>query len=610
VSAVRWIALPLALMAAVLTGTARASAPTSPALERAATLLGHLEREDLAHGVAGVQQGAAAPWVRPLGLARLPDTRATTATRYRIGSISKTMTAVMVMQLAEEGRLALDTPVARWFPTLPAADRVTVEMLLRHRGGYGALEQLPAFQTQWVFTPRSTDEMLATIARLPRAFEPDARAAYSNAGYLLLAFIVERAGGEPYGRALERRIVRRAGLADTVFEAAAPTARDALSFEWRDAPDGGPPGVEGRWALLPPSELSIPHGAGGVVSTAADLIGFMRALFDGRLVGAASLARMREVREGFGLGLYRVAGPGPEAWGHEGRIDAFGSMLLHAPAQGDTPATTLVWLGNGHRLSRDGVVLALRRAVFEPATPLPDYRPRPVRVRFEAEHVPRGGEPPATRLSLRGNVAPLSWFRDTPMQRDGADPSGTRWTATLTLTLRDGLPAEYKLLAGDGGWERGHNRVLPVPASAPELRVRDVFDHDAARLALRDSVLAADARFFDAFNARDADALAPLISEGLEFLHDRGGRSDKAQNLAMLRANFARLAVTERRLLAGSEVQPLGDFGAAHLGRHRFCSRPADAPPERAECEVYRFTHVWQRTPQGLQLLRVLSLDH
>jgi CubicO group peptidase (beta-lactamase class C family) len=587
-------------------GPAAADGATAP-LARAATLLAHLEREDLVHGNAAVQVGAHPALTRPVGLARLPGVRASTDTRYRIGSISKTMTAVIVMQLAEEGRLRLDDTIATWFPELPAADRVTVEMLLRHRGGYGALEALPAFQTQWVFTPRSTEEMLRTIARLPRAFEPDRRAEYSNAGYLLLAFLVERAGGEPYGAALQRRVVQRAGLRHTLFEPAAPGATDALSFEWRDEPAGA---AEGRWVALPPSELSIPHGAGGVVSTAQDLIAFMRALFEGRLVAPASLARMREVREGFGLGLYRVPGPGPEAWGHEGRIDAFGSMLLHAPATATSPAATIAWLGNAHRLPRDEVVQALRRAVFEPGWPLPDYRPRALKVQFDAEFVPAAGEPPATRLSLRGNAAPLSWFRDTPMQRDPADPSGTRWTATLTLTVREGLPAEYKLLAGDEGWERGANRRLPEAAGATALHVRSVYGHDAERLALRDAVLAADARLFGAFNARDLPAMAPLFGDRLEFFHDRHGLTDKASNLEQLRANFQRPAITERVLLGGSEVQPLGSFGAAHIGRHRFCSRPAGAPPERAECQVHRFTHLWQRTATGLELLRVVSLDH
>ncbi len=602
----RWQAFALAVCLQAVMSMA-AAAPTQTPLERAATLLSSLEREDLAHGGAGVQLGEQVPWVRSVGLARLPATRAVQATRYRIGSISKTFTAVLVMQLAEEGRLRLDEPIARWFPRLPAADRVTVEMLLRHRGGYGALDDLPAYRTQWVYSPRSTDELLTTIAGLPRAFEPDRRAAYSNAGYLLLAFIVERAGGEPYGSALQRRIVQRARLQDTAFEPAMPAAQDALSFQWRDEPTGA---AEGSWVAMPPSELSIPHGAGGVLSTPQDLMRFMRALFDGLLVTPATLQRMREVRDGFGLGLYRVPGPGPESWGHEGRIDAFGSMLLHAPATANTPAVTLVWLGNAHRLSRDDVVRALRRAVFEPDTPLPDFRPRPLQVQFDAEVLPQCGEPPAARLSLRGNAAPLSWFGDTPMQRDPSDMSGTRWTATLTLTVRDGLPAEYKLLVGKEGWERGANRRLPDTTEQAALRVRDVYDHDAERLALRDAVLAADTRFFAAFNAREVATLATMFSDRLEFFHDRGGFSDKAQSLEQLQANFARPAITERQLLSGSEVQPLGDFGAAHLGRHRFCSRSAEAPPERTECQVYRFTHVWQHTPSGLQLLRVLSLDH
>jgi D-alanyl-D-alanine carboxypeptidase len=593
----------LVAVLAVLAGNGPAHADPA-ALARAERLLAAIEREGLAHGGAAVQMGAGALWQRPLGLARqMPDSAdmpARTDTRYRIGSITKTMTAVMVMQLVEAGALRLEDPIARWFPTLPEAQRVTVEMLLRHRGGYGALESLPAFQTQWVFTPRSRDELVATIARLPRAFAPGERAVYSNAGYLLLAFIVEMAGGRPYPEALQQRIVQPLGLRHTAFDTGQPQPHDAMSYRWQDDESGAT--HEGRWVPLAASHLSVPHGAGGVVSTPGDLVLFMRGLFNGRLVKPATLARMQGLQDRFGLGLYRLPGPGPEAWGHEGQIDAFGSLLLHLP----TTNTTLAWTGNAHRLPRDDITAALRRALFEPAAPVPTFAEREVPVHFRLEHVPRGGEAPPLQMTLRGNVPPLSWYRGVALQREPGDTTGRSWHAPLTLRLRDGMAAEYKYLEGDTGWERTPNRRLDGPNPAP----RDVFDHDAARLALRDEVLGADARFFEAFHARNVDGMAAIFHERLEFFHDRNGLTHLQQTLEAFRGVAASGQRVTRTLLPGSEVQPLGDFGAAHLGRHRFCSRPESAPPEAAGCSVYRFQHIWQRRPAGWQLLRVLSLDH
>jgi CubicO group peptidase (beta-lactamase class C family) len=541
-----------------------------------------------------VQQGDAPPLLRSAGAARLEPTAqpAGPQTRYRIGSISKTMTAVMVLQLAEEGRLALDAPVARWFPTLPDAGRMTVAHLLAHRGGLGRIEATPAFDEQWVFEPRGEADLLAAIAAQPRRFEPGSAAEYSNAGYLLLSFIVEKAGGKPYAQALAERIARPLGLVHTRFDPKVRVQPDeARSYHWDS----------GRWVAARAAEPSVPQGAGGVVSTPRDLVVFMRALFKGRLLPPAALQRMQTVQDGFGLGLNPYRGPGGTAWGHYGAIDAFGSFAAYLPEHD----TAVAWCGNAHQLLRDAVVQTLRRAVFEPTATLPSYAPRPVTVDFELDLAqPPNHARPAT-VGLRGNAAPLTWQHNLPLVHDAASGS---WKARVTLTLRDGLPLEYKYLRGDDGWERTGNRELHAAGSAPVV-VQDVFNHDAERLALRREILAADHALFDAFNRGEMGPIERAFSERLEFFHDRTGLTDYAHNMRQLRSTLAQPTRPRRERVGGEqEVFALGGFGALHVGAHRFCRRERASAPER--CETYRFSHVWEKGAAGWQLLRVISFDH
>ena len=121
-------------------------------------------------------------------------------------------------------------------------------------------------------------------------------------------------------------------------------------------------------------------------------------------------------------------------------------------------------------------------------------------------------------------------------------------------------------------------------------------------------MLAADARLFGAFNQRDLAGLRRGFSERLEFFHDRNGLAGHAETMAAFESNFSRPRRVRRELVPGTtEVFPLGRFGALHNGSHRFCSGVEGAEPE---CGAYRFSHVWERSPDGWKLLRVISIDH
>ena len=130
---------------------------------------------------------------------------------------------------------------------------------------------------------------------------------------------------------------------------------------------------------------------------------------------------------------------------------------------------------------------------------------------------------------------------------------------------------------------------------------------DRARLAAE--IAAADARLFGGLNARDIGPLKEGFSRRLEFYHDRSGVTGYDENIATFEKNFAAPNRIRREALPDTyEVFPSGPDHAMHIGKHRFCNKPAGSESEG--CSVYRFSMVWAREDGAWKLLRVLSYDH
>src|SRR4028119_236080 len=138
---------------------------------------------------------------------------AITATRYRTGSLTKTFTAVMILQFVEEGKLKLSDTLDKFFPQIPNAGKITIAHMLTHRSGIDFGKE-PDFRS-WSRNPRTKDEILAFIARGKPDFEPGEKRSYSNAAYVLLGYVVEKLAGKPYQDALKKRITGKLGLKDT-----------------------------------------------------------------------------------------------------------------------------------------------------------------------------------------------------------------------------------------------------------------------------------------------------------------------------------------------------------------------------------------------------------
>jgi D-alanyl-D-alanine carboxypeptidase len=244
------------------------------------------------------------------------------ASRYRIGSITKMFTAAMIFQLVEENKLKLTDTLDKFFPQIPNAQKITIAQMLGHRSGIIDLTDTGDFRS-WKTQPKTKDEIVAIIAKGKAVFEPGEKAEYSNSNYLLLGYIVEKAGGKSYQEALKQRITSKIGLKDTYLgEGYADAGKnEGLSYNF-----------VGDWKQEAETHLSIPGGAGAIISTPNDLTRFIQALFDGKIVPKESLDQMKpKDKYGLGINLYPLGGK--TFYGHGGGIDGFRSLLVYLPEE-------------------------------------------------------------------------------------------------------------------------------------------------------------------------------------------------------------------------------------------------------------------------------------
>ena len=317
--------------------TPRASrAPTDPtALQK--QLDGVVEAG--APGVVGLIRTGERTWQGASGLGDLRANRpARAGDRFRIGSVTKSFLATVVLQLVGEGRLSLDDNLERWLPGLvPGGERITVRQLLNHTSGlYNYTDDLPEPPRR--FRPR---ELVAIATGHKPLFAPGTEFSYSNTNYILAGLLVERATGQPLADQLEQRIFQPLGLDDTEL----PTTQRALAgphVRGYAPPDKDWQVSNGPARLVDVTEMdtSWAWAAGAMVSTTADLARFYQALLGGQLLPPEQLKQMRTTvdasqvghgtRYGLGLEVLRP-GCGVELWGHGGSLEGYGTTAFSTP---------------------------------------------------------------------------------------------------------------------------------------------------------------------------------------------------------------------------------------------------------------------------------------
>ncbi|WP_187776251.1 serine hydrolase domain-containing protein [Antrihabitans cavernicola] len=267
--------------------------------------------------------------------------------QVRIGSVTKSFTAALVLSLVRDGRVDLDAPAERYVPELVSAGSEpapTVRQVLQHTSGLPECTTSRAImQSGSGGTEQFTPERILQIAmQSPRQFRPGEQMKYTNTNYIVAGLIASRVSGVPVSRLLQQRIAEPLGLRNTYLPE--PGERMIRGPH----PTGywiGPDGVD---TALSDTETSAMGAAGGIVSTPDDLIAFFDALRDGTVLDAATSAQLHSAvpmggRPGltYGLGLMHATfGCGVQFWGHAGDVPGY-TALAGSTSDGRGVALTI-----------------------------------------------------------------------------------------------------------------------------------------------------------------------------------------------------------------------------------------------------------------------------
>jgi CubicO group peptidase (beta-lactamase class C family) len=314
-----------------------------------------------------IRQNGELLYSRAIGYSAISPTNkipATTQTRYRIGSISKVFTSVIIFQLIEEGKLTLATPLAKFFPELPNASKITIAEMLNHSSGLHNFTDDSTYVALMI-KPTTHVEMLLKFRNQKSDFEPGTKNAYSNTNFVLLGYIAEKLDKKPYAEILKTRITNKIGLRDTYYGGKInPANQEAQSYYWDD-----------KWKQATETDMSVPGGAGALVSTPADLTKFMDALFAGKLISDSSLVHMTTQKGGFGMDLIAIPFYGKTGYGHNGGIDGF---LSHA-SYFSNGKIAVSYTTNGSNLNLNDVLIAMLSMAFNQPYTIPDFKIVPLK---------------------------------------------------------------------------------------------------------------------------------------------------------------------------------------------------------------------------------------
>ncbi|MBV8388183.1 MAG: beta-lactamase family protein [Mucilaginibacter sp.] len=334
--------------------------------KRLDSLFDVLSKKNPAMGSVAISQNGKIVYRKVIGNAMMNEhdiIPANEKTEYRIGSITKMFTAAMVFQLIEEHKLSLSDTLAKFFPSLPNAHRITIEYMLRHRSG------LPNFTNNsnthfddWKDTPKTHEELMVMISAQKPDFEPNAKADYNNSNYLILGYIIEKVTKKPYRELLNERIIKKIDLKNTHYGTNGSTyvGNECASYKYFDY----------KWIKdKKPVYLDDFGGAGAIISTPPDMLKFINALFAYKLVSKQSLDQMKTIVDDYGMGMFPYGSEKHPGFGHNGKTEGFASSISYYPAD----KLAIAYCTNGEVYSKNYILDAVRAICFNEPYSIPTF---------------------------------------------------------------------------------------------------------------------------------------------------------------------------------------------------------------------------------------------
>ena len=363
---------------------------------------------------------------------RIPNTP---DTKFSIGSITKSFTSVLIMQLREQGKLKLEDSVCLYITRCPDTWKpVNLHHLLTHTSGIPSYTSIGAWAQKRTM-PHTTDQVMDYVRDLPLQWTPGERYAYNNSGYFLLGMVIEKVTGRKYEEALKALILTPLGLTDTGYNWPGPIIPKRAA------------GYAGRGEAVrnaAPIDMQHPFAAGAIYSTAADMLKWEQALYGETLLPEAAKTLMwTPVLQNYGYG-WDIEASSPQTFGHArvghtGGGYGFGAVLTRVPE----PRLTVIVLGNTESAPESAIVNGILAIYYGQPYTIP---PPPLVLEPAVLDKYAGRYEPAPGVELIFTREGRTLFYQPPGQNPLALIAETQ-----TKFAVDGGPVSFEFVAGPDG---------------------------------------------------------------------------------------------------------------------------------------------------------------
>lgn len=247
-----------------------------------------------------------------------------TGTIFQLGSVTKQFTATAILKLEEQKKLSLQDKLSKYFPDYPKGDSITIENLLTHTSGIFNYTNDREFMEKEVAIPASREKIMALFKDKPLNFSPGSKWDYSNSGYSMLGYIIEKAAGKPYEKVMREYIF-------------GPLHMDHTGFDFKNLKDSkkstGYFNISDTSSTLAPSvDSTVSYAAGAMYSTTADLYKWHQAAQQYKIISKADWERAyTPFKNNYGYGWISDSIAGKRKVSHGGGIHGYVTSLARVP---------------------------------------------------------------------------------------------------------------------------------------------------------------------------------------------------------------------------------------------------------------------------------------
>ncbi len=323
------------------------------------SLFNTLEKNERYMGSIAISHHGKTIYTNAIGYDDIASKKESTSdTKYKIGSISKMFTSVLIFKAVEEEKIQLNQTIDTYFPTVENANEITIGNLLNHRSGIFNFTNDPDY-LKWNTHAKTKEELINIINKNKSVFEPNSKAEYSNSNYVLLTFILEDIYKKSFSELLKTRITQPLGIHNTYVGGKIDLANNECnSYSYT-----------GEWEKQSETDMSIPLGAGAVVSNPTDLNKFIEGLFIGKLISEVSLEQMTTLKDNYGMGIFQYPFYQKKLYGHTGGIDGFSSIVGYL--SNEELAISLV--SNGNNYDGNDIIIGALSCFYDKPYKIPTF---------------------------------------------------------------------------------------------------------------------------------------------------------------------------------------------------------------------------------------------